>query len=72
MKVEYRVRPVTRYHVTRYHESDDSGSVELKGEYDNADVAYDVAYALCKHEHQVLGYLPDDERVQYPTHPASR
>jgi hypothetical protein len=65
MKIEYRVRPVTRYVVTRWHDGEGVG-VEQKGEFDNFDTAYAVGYALCKHEHQELGYPPGDERVQYP------
>jgi hypothetical protein len=74
-KIEYRVRPITRYVVTRYEEGagDESvavnarfaGSVQ-KGEYDNPDVAYEVAYALCKDEHQTLGWEPGDNRISYP------
>ncbi len=68
MKIEYRVRPVTRYVVTRYHETDDgrTGGCETRGEFDSEAVAHDVAYALCKAEHDTLGYPPGDERVQYP------
>lgn len=67
-KIEYRVRPVTRYVVTRYHEAADgrTGGSEVKGEYDNHDMAYEVAYALAKHEHDQLGYPPGDERIKYP------
>lgn len=73
-KIEYRVRPVTRYIITRYAERDNGepltkGSVGGKGEYENADVAYEVAYALCKAEHERLGLPPGDERIQYPRHP---
>jgi hypothetical protein len=68
MKVEYRVRPVTRYVVTRWHESDEgrTGGSESKGEYDSFEMAYEVAYALAKDEHDRLGYPPGDERVRYP------
>jgi hypothetical protein len=70
MKIEYRVRPVTRYIVTRYHETvPGSGGVQSKGEYDSQEIAYQVAYALCKSEHQQLGYPPDDMRIKYPQHP---
>lgn len=62
-KIEYRVRMVPRYIVTRYAEADGS---ETRGQYDNSDVAYEVAYALCKAEHDRLGLLPGDERLQYP------
>lgn len=69
MKVEYRVRPITRFQVTRYHESPDSrnAGTEQKGEYDNAEVAYQVAYALAREEHQRLGYPLDDMRIMYPS-----
>lgn len=67
MKVEYRVRPVTRFVVTRWHEKGKSKGVEQRGEYDNADVAHAVAYALARQEHEQLGYPPGDERVIYPT-----
>lgn len=49
-KVEYRVREVTRYVVTRYYES---GKVRLsatRGEFENLDTAQRVAYALCRVE----------------------
>lgn len=67
-KIEYRVRPVTRYIVTRHHESEDgrTGGSVGKGEFDNYDTAYAVAYALCKEEHHRLGYPLDDERIKYP------
>lgn len=71
MKVEYKVREVTRYVVTRWHRNGDDGSagVETKGEFDNSIVAYQVAYALCRDEHERLGYPLGDERVQYPECP---
>lgn len=72
-KIEYRVRPVTRYIVTRWEGHEDgrcsSPSSAVSGEYDNADMAYAVGYALCKAEHDRLGYPPGDERVTYPSHP---
>jgi hypothetical protein len=70
-KIEYRVRPVTRYVVTRYHEKNDGKSGECagsepKGEFDNPHIAYDVAYALAKDEHYRLGWVVGDERIKYP------
>lgn len=67
-KLEYHVRPVTRYVVTRFEESASgrTGGSSSCGEYDNADIAHEVAYALCKAEHDRLGLPPGDERVQYP------
>lgn len=68
--VEYRVRPVTRYIVTRYERTESAGvsggCVQQRGEYDNAETAYEVGYALCKAEHERLGWPPADERIQYP------
>lgn len=73
-KIEYQVRPVTRYVVTRYHQIDNGAGVETKGEFDSAEVAYDVGYALCKAEHERLGFEVGDERIVYPRPivPASR
>jgi hypothetical protein len=67
-KIEYRVRPVTRYVVTHYKEDTEakSASVGGLGEYDNELVAYEVAYALCKAEHERKGWPPGDERITYP------
>lgn len=69
--LEYRVKPITRYVVTRYYESPDetSGSVNERGTYDNPDIAWEVAYALCKQEHERCGLPDDDVRIQYPRHP---
>jgi hypothetical protein len=70
--IEYRVRPVTRYIVTRF-EVDKNSEVNARnngssqhGEFDNFEVGYEVAYALCKAEHDRLGWPPGDERIQYP------
>ena len=69
-RVEYRVRPVTRYIITKYEEwSDRTPGVQTLGEYDNAEVAFEVGYALCKAEHDRLGWPVADERIQYPRHP---
>jgi hypothetical protein len=66
--IEYRVRPVTRYVVTRYEQKSGSASVTGHGEFDNWDTAHPVAYALCKAEHDRLGWPIGDERIQYPSH----
>lgn len=68
MEVEYKVRQVTRYVVTRFYRDDDcgTGGVETKGEYGNEDIAHEVAYALAKEEHARLGYDVGDERIKYP------
>ena len=74
MKIEYRVRPVTRYIVTRYEEFESGitesrvvgGSCETRGEYDNERLAYEVGYALARADHERLGYPPGDMRIIYP------
>ena len=71
VKVEYRVRKIERFVVTRYYEDHGgkgAGS-QMKGEYDSADMAYEVGYALAKQEHDQLGWAPGDERILYPRHP---
>lgn len=72
-KIEYRVRPVTRYFVTRYESAADNAESNAPnsrstqhGEFDNFETAYAVGYALCKQEHERLGYPLDDMRIQYP------
>ena len=67
-KVEYRVRPIIRFVVTRYHETEggNTGGTSERGHYDNEEVAFEVAYALAKAEHEQLGWPIDDDRIQYP------
>ena len=72
-KIEYSVRKIERFIVTRYEEGRGAkdanrvfaGSVG-KGEYDNAEVAHEVAYALARAEHEALGWPAFDDRIQYP------
>ncbi|TCL70552.1 hypothetical protein [Rhizobium sp. BK251] len=67
MKIEYRIKPVTRYIVTRYEESENgAAATSIGGEYDNADIAYEVGYAVCKVEHDKLGWPTGDDRLLYP------
>ncbi len=70
-KIEYRVRPVTRYIITRYEEGDGGRSCgsSCLGEHDSPEVAFEVGYALCKVEHDRLGWPPGDERITYPRRP---
>ncbi len=67
-KIQYRVIPVTRYHVTPYWKGAEgnTGTSEGKGEYDSPELAHEVAYALCRDEHTRLGLPPGDERIIYP------
>lgn len=70
VSIEYRVKPVTRYIVTRFENSGElKGSVYERGEFENADTAYAVGYALCKADHDRLGYEVGSELIKYPTHP---
>ena len=75
-RVEYRVKRVDRFIVTAWEKDieppgygSSGGSPTVAGGgavYENFETAYAVAYALCKAKHEWLGYLPGDERVQYP------
>lgn len=72
--IEYQVRLVTRYIVTRFESSNSEGGAghcgsAVKGEYENADVAYEVAYALAKADQERLNIPCDDMRVIFPKHP---
>lgn len=68
MKVEYKVREVKRYIVTRYEskKKNKTGSCTERGEFENYETAYNVGYALAKLEHEKLGYPAGDERIIYP------
>ena len=70
--IEYRVKPVTRFIVTRFEKREGGvcsmGSVG-RGEFDSADTAYEVAYAMAKLDHERKGWPLDDARIQYPQHP---
>jgi len=62
MKIEYKVRPVTRYVVTRYESDGQSGSCGTIGEFDNERKAKDVARALASEE---IRYLPADCGIDF-------
>ena len=63
MPVEYRVRPVTRYIVTRFE--DGVGSAQI-GEYPSAETAHSVGYALCDAERINAGEPLDSPAFVYP------
>jgi hypothetical protein len=69
MKVEYRVKTVERYIVTRYEEDANGAAVAERGHYTSPHIAYEVAYALAKAEHERLGYPLGDMRIIYPDVP---
>jgi hypothetical protein len=67
--VEYRVRPVTRYIVTRYEGDDRGGCSAPIGEYASEETAYAVGYAMCKKEHNDSGEPLDSMSFIYPEPP---
>ena len=69
MPVEYRVRPITRYIVTRYEATDQSGSSTQHGTFEDGETAYHVAYALCRAEHDKSGEPVDSQKFIYPKMP---
>lgn len=69
--VEYKVRKVERFIVTKYSYDGVDGRIvnsgsQMIGEYGSYETGYAVAYALCKETHEQLGYQIDDNRIQYP------
>ncbi len=56
--VEFRVRPVTRYVVTRYHEDERGGATDPYGEFDNEVLAGNAALAFADHE-TILAQPPE-------------
>lgn len=72
--IEYRVRPVTRYIVTRWEDKDADNtklhnvacSRQIGTEYASEEVAYEVGNALAFKEREDLGWRPGDERMQFP------
>lgn len=64
--IEYRVRQVTRYIVTRYEQTANTAGCTQHGEFDRHETAHAVGYALAKAEHDRLGYPPGDMRIRYP------
>lgn len=72
MAVEFRVREVKRYVITR-HEKTGAGpglSMTDEGEYPNPHRAYSVAYALCRAEHEKSGEPLDSPNFIYQDTPA--
>jgi hypothetical protein len=67
-KIEYRVRPVTRYIVTRFEVSKFGATDGPKfiGELANQEMAYEIGNALAFKEREDLGWPPGDERMQFP------
>lgn len=68
--IEYKVRPVIRYVVTRYASepatSGFSGNSRVIGEFDRKDTAYHVGYALATADRERLGLAPGSMEVIFP------
>ena len=70
MTIEYRIKPVVRYFVTR-HVSDGvvSGVQNCGSEYSSGETAYEVAYALARADVERLSLPIDSMEVIFPTQP---
>lgn len=72
-QIEYRVREVTRFIVTRYETeppksaSASRGISSQIGEYASGETAYEVAYALARAEAAALDLPPGDMGVIFPS-----
>ncbi len=65
--VEYKVRSITRYAVTRYcRDADGKGCSSEVGQYPTFEMAYEVGCALAKGEQERLGLPPGDMGVIFP------
>lgn len=67
-KIEYRVREVKRYAVTRYHEDGPACGVETCGIFDREDEALRVGFALAKMD---LEEFRDKVDLKFPDFPAN-
>ena len=71
-RIEYQIRPVTRFILTRYEKTTNGGGVQqIGGEYDNPQMAYEIGYAMAKLDHDRQGWPVADERIKYPEDPRS-
>ncbi|MQY48198.1 hypothetical protein GAO09_19365 [Rhizobiales bacterium RZME27] len=67
MTVEYRVKSVERFIVTRHEDTGGTGSTQQKGpDYPSFEQAYEVATALARDERERLGLEPGDMGVLFP------
>lgn len=74
MTIEYRVKRVERFIVTRYEveagPDGSKGSVrQIGNEYDNSETAYEVGYALARADQERLNLPPGDMGVIFPNRP---
>lgn len=68
MTIEYRVKRVERFIVTRHEDTGSTGSTRQIGkEFDGFDTAFEVGYALAKADQERLGLAEDDMGVIFPS-----
>ncbi len=70
MAIEYRIKRVERFIVTRHQEEENAttGSTRQIGkEFDNFETAYEVGTALARADQERLGLPPGDMGVIFPS-----
>lgn len=67
--IEYKVRPVTRYIVTRFEDEDNLGSSTSCGEFDQEEAALRVGFALARNDLDHYGF-GGKAKVSFPDAPA--
>lgn len=67
--VEFKVRKVVRYHVTRFEENGESGAAGSisYGEFPSEESAYEVGYALAKDAYHFYEKQNPSLKVIFPT-----
>ncbi|WP_020184816.1 hypothetical protein [Methylopila sp. 73B] len=67
--VEFKIRPIVRYAVTKYEYTSNGGTGKSSqlGVYDNFDTSYEVGVALARGEQQRLGVEPFSMAVVFPS-----
>jgi hypothetical protein len=69
MAVEFRVKEIKRYIVTRHEDNGTTGGTTQIGEYASGETAYQVGYAMCRHEHNASGEPVESMNFIYPSIP---
>jgi len=67
--IEYRVRPVTRYIVTRFESEDRMGASSSCGEFDREDEALRVGFAAAKMDQEHYRFDHNQAEVIFPDLP---
>lgn len=63
--IEYQVRPLIRYAVTRYEEEGNCAGSSSFGVFDNYDAAHQSALAMAEKDRTDKGWEKGDERLAY-------